>query len=567
LADDLSPSRLAAAQSSGATGHFNLDQLVVERGLAPADTLARARLVQEETGEPLDTVLTRLGMVSEQALASAIAEATGLRIATAADFPAEPMAADRLSPRFLRDVRAVPLRDTGALVEVAFVDPLSTDARHALAFALQRPIAPLVARSGDMESALDRLYPEAQMGPGDEGGGADEADVERLKDLSSDAPVVRAVNALIGRAVESQASDIHIEPSEDALKIRLRVDGALRDEEPLPAHLKAAFVSRIKVMAGLNIAERRLPQDGRMRIAVRGHEIDLRVATAPTIHGESVVMRILDRSNLPLDFESLGFDGDTLARFLKVLRLPHGIVLVTGPTGSGKTTTLYASLAAMNTADRKILTIEDPIEYRLAGVNQTQVSPQIGLTFAAALRSFLRQDPDVMMVGEIRDLETAQVAVQAALTGHTILSTLHTNGAAAAVTRLVDMGVEPFLITSTLNAVLAQRLVRRLCPHCREQFSPTPEAFEALGVSPAGLEKLWRPMGCERCGGSGFRGRVALLELLIVDAEIERLVLTRAEARDIQAAACLRTMLEDGLVKARAGLTTLEEVLRVTRET
>ena len=566
MADDLqATSPIPPAPASPSAQGFTLARLVLERGLAPAETVARARLVQSETGEPFDTVLTRLGMVSEQALARAIAEAVGLRIATAADFPAEPLAAERLSARFLRDARAVPLRETPTAVEVAFVDPLSSDARHALAFALQRPIVPLVARSGDIEVALDRLYPEALAGPG-EAGEADEADVERLKDLSSDAPVVRAVNALIGRAVESQASDIHIEPTEDFLKIRLRVDGALHDEDPLPAHLKAAFVSRIKVMAGLNIAERRLPQDGRLRLAVRGHEIDLRVATSPTIHGESVVLRILDRSNLPLDFESLGFDPDTLTRFLRVLRQPHGIVLVTGPTGSGKTTTLYASLAAMNTADRKILTIEDPIEYRLAGINQTQVSPQIGLTFAAALRSFLRQDPDVMMVGEIRDLETAQVAVQAALTGHTILSTLHTNGAAAAVTRLLDMGVEPFLITSTLNAVLAQRLVRRLCPHCRETFSPTPEMFEALGVSPAGLDRLWRPVGCPECGGAGFRGRIALLELLVSDAETERLILARAEARDIQAAAALRTMLEDGLVKARAGLTTLDEVLRVTRE-
>jgi general secretion pathway protein E len=334
----------------------------------------------------------------------------------------------------------------------------------------------------------------------------------------------------------------------------------------LPPHLKAAFVSRIKVMAGLNIAERRLPQDGRLRLAVRGHDIDLRVATAPTIHGESVVLRLLDRSNLALDFETLGFEGDSLARYLRVLRQPHGIVLVTGPTGSGKTTTLYASLSVMNTADRKILTIEDPIEYRLAGINQTQVNPAIGLTFATALRSFLRQDPDVMMVGEIRDLETAQVAVQAALTGHTILSTLHTNSAAAAVTRLLDMGVEPFLITSTLNAVLAQRLVRRLCPNCREPFVPAPETFEALGVSPVGLDRLWRPVGCAMCGHGGYRGRIALLELLVLDADIERLVLGRAEARDIQAAAGMRTMLEDGLVKAREGLTTLEEVLRVTRE-
>jgi len=378
--------------------------------------------------------------------------------------------------------------------------------------------------------------------------------------------VVRAVNMLIARAAEAQASDIHIEPTEDSLKIRLRIDGALRDEDPLPAHLRAPFVSRIKVMAGLNIAERRLPQDGRLRLAVRGHEIDLRVATSPTIHGESLVLRILDRSNLPLDFQSLGFDGDNLTRFLRVLRQPHGIVLVTGPTGSGKTTTLYASLAVMNTVERKILTIEDPIEYRLAGINQTQVNPQIGLTFATALRSFLRQDPDVMMVGEIRDLETAQVAVQAALTGHTILSTVHTNSAAATVTRLLDMGVEPFLITSTLNAVLAQRLVRRLCMSCRAPFTPTPQTYAAFGVEAARADRLWRPVGCEACGHSGYRGRIALLELLVLDEKIERLVLARAEEREIHAAAGMRTMLDDGMVKARAGLTTLEEVMRVTRE-
>ena len=545
--------------------NLSLRRLVLDRGLASPETLSRAELVQEETGEPLDAVLTRLGLVSEKALAEAIADVAGLRIACAADFPDEPLAAGRLSPRFLRDVRALPLKNGAEAMEVAFVDPLTSFPIQALSFALERPVIPLVARSGDMEAALDRLYPQERASVGALGE-VDEADLERLRDLSSDAPVVRAVNALIGRAAEAHASDIHIEPTEDSLKIRLRVDGALRDEFPLPAHLKAAFVSRIKVMAGLNIAERRLPQDGRLRLAVRGHDIDLRVATAPTIHGESVVLRILDRSNLPLDFESLGFDGDNLARYLRVLRQPHGIVLVTGPTGSGKTTTLYASLAAMNTADRKILTIEDPIEYRLAGINQTQVSPQIGLTFAAALRSFLRQDPDVMMVGEVRDLETAQVAVQAALTGHTILSTLHTNSAAAAVTRLLDMGVEPFLITSTLNAVLAQRLVRRLCADCREAFAPPPETFSALGVDPSGYDRLWRPIGCAMCGHSGYRGRIAVLELLVIDPEIERMVLARAEARDIQAAAGMRSMLEDGLVKAHAGLTTLDEVLRVTRE-
>ncbi|MHB8530297.1 MAG: GspE/PulE family protein [Caulobacteraceae bacterium] len=546
---------------------LRLSRLVLERGLAGAETVARAELIQGETGEPFDAVLTRLGLVSEKALAGAIAEATGFRIAGPADFPAEPIAAERLSARFLRQARCLPLEESAEEAQVAFVDPLEEESRRAVAFALQKSVVPWVAGSAEMEAALDRLFP-VHTGGSDESGEVDEADVERLRDLSSDAPVVRAVNGLIARAAEVRASDIHIEPADDALKVRFRIDGTLRDEEPLAIHLKQAIVSRIKVMAGLNIAERRLPQDGRLRLAVRGHDIDLRVATSPTIHGESVVLRLLDRSHLPLDFAALGFDEQTRERFARVLRQPHGIVLVTGPTGSGKTTTLYAALAALNSVERKILTIEDPIEYRLAGINQTQVAPAIGLSFAAALRSFLRQDPDVMMVGEIRDLETAQVAVQAALTGHMILSTLHTNGAAAAVTRLVDMGVEPFLITSTLNAVLAQRLVRRLCQACKEPFAPTREMLAALGLGErvGGFESLWRSAGCAACGNTGFSGRLAILELLLVDDEIERLILARAEGRDIQHAAQLTTMLQDGLVKAAAGLTTLEEVIRVTSE-
>jgi general secretion pathway protein E len=423
-----------------------------------------------------------------------------------------------------------------------------------------------------VEAALDRLYGAPNV-PHEEDPGADDndADVERLKDLASDAPVVRAVNSLIARASEAQASDIHIEPTESAIKVRFRIDGALRDEETLPAHLKSALVSRIKVMSGLNIAERRLPQDGRLRLAVRGQEIDFRVATSPTIHGEAVVLRILDRSNLALEFEKLGFDEELLVRYRRVLAQPHGILLVTGPTGSGKTTTLYASLATLNTAERKILTIEDPIEYRLAGINQTQVKPQIGLDFAAALRSFLRQDPDVMMVGEIRDLETAQVAIQSALTGHMILSTLHTNTAAGSVTRLLDMGVEPFLITSTLNAVLAQRLVRRLCPQCRTTTVLAREAIESLGLDAAAMGgmQFYKPHGCSACGNTGFRGRIALFELLEMDDEISRLILVRAEAREVHRAAVaagMRTMLADGIAKAQAGLTTVEEILRVTRE-
>ncbi|PWR24816.1 type II secretion system protein GspE [Zavarzinia aquatilis] len=546
--------------------------MLLDRGLLAPETLARARLVQAETREPLDAVLTRLGMMSEDSLAQALAGALDLPVATPAVFPQSLPAAGRVAPRFLRRVRALPLAEGEAGMAVAFVDPLDTYARAALAFALRCPVLPQVARASDVEQALDRLLGAAT---GDAASGADEAaddaDIERMRDLASDAPVVRVVNALIMRAVEARASDIHLEPGEDGLKLRLRIDGALVDRETLPAAMKNSIVSRIKVMANLDIAERRLPQDGRLRLAVRGQDIDFRVATSPVIHGESVVLRILDRSHLSLDFDALGFGEAMKAQWLKILRRPHGIVLVTGPTGSGKTTTLYASLSALNTQDRKILTIEDPIEYRLQGISQTQVRHKIGLGFAESLRSFLRQDPDVMMVGEIRDLETVQVAIQAALTGHTILSTLHTNDAPSAVTRLLDMGAEPYLIASTLNAVLAQRLVRRLCPHCREPYRPTPEALAALGPGavPAGDIHFHREVGCAACGGSGFRGRLAILELLPMSEAISRLVLGRAEARDIARIAIgegMRPMLADGIDKVVAGLTTIDEVLRVTRE-
>ena len=544
-----------------------LEAVIVASGLVAPAALARARRVEAETGERLVSVLTRLGFVSEQALAHAIAEATGLPLAQPGDYPQTPVDEGRVSPRFLRDAKAVPLGVCGASVDVAFVDPFDNFTARALAMALGAPVHPVVGRAGDIELALDRLY-GALADAAAELDIADEADLDRLKDLASDAPAIRAVNRLISTAVELRASDIHLEPTESALHVRFRVDGVMQERDPLPASMRGAAVSRIKVMAELNIAERRLPQDGRLKLAVRGHDIDLRVATSPTIYGEGVVLRLLDRSHLTLDFEALGFDPPLLARLRLVLAQPNGIVLVTGPTGSGKTTTLYAALSEINAPERKLLTIEDPIEYRLAGVNQTQVAPSIGLNFAAALRSFLRQDPDVMMVGEIRDVETAQVAVQAALTGHMILSTLHTNSAASALTRLLDMGVEPFLITSTLNAVLGQRLVRRLCPTCCEPYS-TAGLELGLGAAGQGVHTLYRAHGCEACGGSGFRGRIAILELLVVNEAITRLVMARSEAAGVEAAAIrdgMRSMLADGVAKAAAGLTTIEEVLRVTRE-
>ena len=434
------------------------------------------------------------------------------------------------------------------------------------AFVFARQVDVRLARASDIDVAIDRLYGSVAASDGiDEF--ADDDDIERLKDLVSDAPVIRAVNRLIAAASDARASDIHIEPTEDRLAIRFRIDGVLQDREPLPSAMRGPFVSRIKVMAGLNIAERRLPQDGRLKIAVRGHDIDLRIATTPAIHGESVVMRILDRSKLALDFVSLGFDPELTQQLRNAVNRPYGIVLVTGPTGSGKTTTLYAALAELNTSSRKLLTVEDPIEYRLPGVIQTQVNPQIGFTFGSALRSFLRLDPDVMMVGEIRDTETAQIAVQAALTGHMILSTLHTNSAAGAVTRLIDMEVEPFLLSSVLSGILAQRLVRKLCPSCREPYSASPELLVELGLSSDETVTFYRAKGCASCEGSGYSGRTTLLEFLTINDRISKLILKRADTREIADAALaakMRTLRSDGLAKARSGIIEIEEAVRVT---
>ena len=398
----------------------------------------------------------------------------------------------------------------------------------------------------------------------DVGEAAETGDIDRLRDLDQRrAGDPYAVNRLITEAVDAQASDIHMEPNEDSLTVRYRIDGLLRHVALLPLAVRGSVVARVKVMAGLDLAEKRLPQDGRLRLAVRGHEIDLRVATAPAIHGESVVMRILDRSNLKLEFGALGLDAGLAATFREAIHRPHGIVLVTGPTGSGKTTTLYAALSELNQIERKLLTAEDPIEYRLPGIVQTQVQPSIGFTFATALRSFLRQDPDAIMVGEIRDVETAQIAVQAALTGHMILSTLHTNTAAGAMTRLIDMEVEPFLLSSVLTGIMAQRLVRRLCLVCREPYTPAAALLQRLGIT---AETLYRPVGCTACHGTGYSGRIALFEFLPVTDPIARLILRRADAREIEDAARAdghRSLVDEGYAKAALGLTSVEEVMRV----
>jgi general secretion pathway protein E len=435
-------------------------------------------------------------------------------------------------------------------------------------------VAPRLGIPSEIEYALEQLF-EARPGA-NSGGDADIVaaqyldDVEQLKELAGEAPVIKLVNQLIHKAAECGASDIHIEPFEGQLKVRYRVDGMLREVDAPPMQSAAAVISRVKIMANLNIAERRLAQDGRFKQRVRGVEYDLRVSTVPTMYGESVVMRLLQRDAVAMDFESLGFNEAQLKTMHDVLATPHGILLVTGPTGSGKSTTLYAALTHLNQPERMIITVEDPVEYNIRGINQMQVKPQIGLTFANALRSIVRQDPDVIMIGEMRDTETAQIAVQSALTGHLVLSTLHTNDAAGSVMRLLDMGVQDYLLTSAVTAIQAQRLVRTLCSECREAYTPIDEVVERWGLdrfAEDGDITLYRPVGCEHCGSTGYSGRLAILEILMMSREIRELVLKRCDVGDIArlaAAQGMVTMRDDGLQKAVAGLTTIEEVLRVT---
>lgn len=567
------------ADEQEVSGRADIETVLTGRGLLSGPALERVRRLEAESGERIDLIAAKLGLVSDRDLAEAYASVLGAPLLSRDDFPAQPVAADRLQPAFLKRARIVPLAETEGAIVVGMADPLDDAAANAVEFATGKAVDRRAALPSDLDAVHERLYAEGRSSidrmydaAGERDDGDREADLERLHDLASEAPVIRLVNTMITRAVEMLASDIHLESTENELRTRYRVDGVLREVESPPGRLRNAIISRVKIMAKLNIAERRLPQDGRIRLAVRGKEIDFRVSTTPAIHGESVVLRILDRGSLALDFAVLGFDDGQLPKFLESLMRPHGILLVTGPTGSGKTTTLYAALTRLNSPDVKILTIEDPVEYMLAGVNQVQVNHEIGLTFAAALQSFLRQDPDIMMVGEIRNLETAQIAVQAALTGHLVLSTVHTNDAASAMTRLLDMGIENYLLNSTVNAVLAQRLVRRLCEECREAYDVSPELAAGLDLAAVGVDgpaRLYRAKGCPTCNGGGYRGRTMILELMVLNDEIRSMVLRQAEARQIQAEAIrggMQTMYVHGLRKALAGITTIEEVLRVTRE-
>ena len=553
------------------------DYLVARGRLKEAD-LVRARRLLEENGEGnLVPLLTRLGLVSEREMADALSEVLGLPLLSAKDCPESPPPNVQMSVRFLKQYHVVPIGESDSAVSLLVADPADIYPLQAVELAIGKPVEVKVGFRSEIDDLIERYYGTGRSAMGaivenltDENARSED-DIEHLRDLASEAPVIRLVNLVIQRAVEQRASDIHIEPFESRLKVRYRIDGVLLEAESPPAASTAAVISRVKIMAKLNIAERRLPQDGRIPLRVQGKELDLRVSTVPTSFGESVVMRILDRESVVFDFHKLGFTDEFLPQFTKVLELPHGILLVTGPTGSGKTTTLYTALSKLNTPNVKIITVEDPVEYQIEGINQIQAKPQIGLDFAHALRSIVRQDPDIIMIGEMRDLETAKIAIQSALTGHLVLSTLHTNNAAGGITRMLDMGVEDYLLTSTVNGILAQRLVRRLDAEHAQRYEAMPEVVEEFGLrrfQPEGKVELYKPMP-SALTATGYHGRTTIMEFLVMSDPIRRLVMQHGDMGKIEEQAKaegMRTMYEDGLVKSMQGTTTIEEVLRVTQE-
>ena len=542
-----------------------LGEILLERGKIEPEDLTRALELQQERGDKLGKILVDMGLIAQRDVLAALSDQLGIPLVTVEGPPPNAPELEGVSHRFLRQCRAFPLALTDSTLTVAMADPLDFETAAAMRAFSGFTIETALASEQEILDAIDKHYGEADRLSATTEGLDEEAtaDLEHLRDMASEAPVIRLVNAMIADALEKRASDIHIEPFEKEFRIRFRVDGVLFNQETPPRELKAAIISRLKLMAKLNIAERRLPQDGRIKIKLLGREVDLRVSTLPTLYGESVVMRLLDRSAGDFyDLRRLGFDDHMLARMEYFTSLPHGIFLVTGPTGSGKSTTLYSALKRINLPDKKIITIEDPVEYQMDGINQIHVNPQIGLTFAAGLRHIVRQDPDVIMVGEIRDRETADIAIRSALTGHLVFSTLHTNDAPSAITRLTDMGVENYLITSSVVAVLAQRLVRVICEHCK-----TPAG---TALSPEGeTVRSFRGAGCVECGGRGYSTRVGIFEMMELTDDIRKLIMTGADASVLTAAARrngMRNLREDGWRKVRDGISTVDEVMRVTQE-
>jgi type IV pilus assembly protein PilB len=559
-----------------------LDEINNERRLIPADQFAAIKEEHDRTGKPLSQIIIDFGLLAEDQLLQAVADHLNMEYINLEAIEIPPTALDAMPASVARMYGAVPVNLTGNTMMIAIMDPYNPHLVEELSFVLGKDVQLLVAPSKQIEAVIATHYSEeggslrqvlmdmeTELAKDESLGALEKGGVAALEAAANQAPIVRFVNVILFQAIQDRASDIHFEPFEEEFKIRYRVDGALYEMAPPPKHLALPVISRIKVMSNLNIAERRVPQDGRIQLSVAGRQVDLRVSTLPTQHGESVVLRVLDRTVVNLELESLGIPKAIFEKLLELIRIPNGIVIVTGPTGSGKTTTLYSCLKRINTVDLKLLTAEDPVEYDIEGIMQVPINDAVGLDFARALRSFLRQDPDVILVGEMRDIETAQIAIQASLTGHLVFTTLHTNDAPGAVTRMIDMGVEPFLITSTLQAILAQRLVRTICKKCKIAYEPTEAVLHQLGLTPSevGTQPFHYGKGCPDCNQTGYRGRKGLFELMIISEPIRELINQRAPSGVMRARALelgMRTLREDGIRNILDGHTTVEEVLKYT---
>jgi type IV pilus assembly protein PilB len=548
-----------------------LGDILLEGGLVTREQLGEAVAEQQRVGRSLGRVLVDLGMVTEAQLVASLAQQIGLPFVDLSEFQVDPSAAALVPDVVARRHNALPIGyDEGRLI-VAMADPANVFAMDDIRSLTGLECKPVVATKADVLNAINRMHraegdlDELTMALDHE----EEDDLSSVKEIVEDAPIVKFVNLLITQAIQDRASDIHIEPTERDLRVRFRIDGVLHEIMKSPKTIQAGVISRLKIMSDINIAERRIPQDGRLSVQAQGKKIDLRVATLPTVWGEKIVMRILDNSTAMMRLTDLGFSDNNYTRFEHSFVKPYGMILVTGPTGSGKSTTLYATLNIVSTPEKNVITVEDPVEYRIPGINQVQVNNKAGLTFAAALRSILRSDPDVVLIGEIRDHETAQIAIEAALTGHLVLSTLHTNDSPSAISRLIEMGIEPFLVGSALDGVLAQRLARRLCSKCKEPYTPSPEALDKARFpwnDGEPIPTLYRAVGCSACSKTGYKGRLALHEVMSVSEEIERLAVERASAEAIGRVAReqgMTTLRADGMDKVLLGVTTLEEILRV----
>ena len=556
----------------------SLGESLVGEGIITESQLKQAQAEEGRTGKRLRTVLVKLGFMAEEDLVTFLSEKLSLPRIELSNYLIDPKIVELVPESLARKYELIPVLKIGDRLTCAMVDPWNVFALDEIRAKTNLIIEPAVSTQAEINKALSEYYGAKgsmqdliksmegeTLGIKEDG----EIDVKKMQGIVEEPIVIKIVNLIIMAAIKDEASDIHIEPEEAILKIRIRVDGILHEISSPPKHLQSAIISRIKIMANLDIAERRMPQDGRFSIKVEGKDVDVRVSCMPTIYGENVVLRLLNVASALLPLKDLGFAAQVLEKYEKLIIRPHGIILVTGPTGSGKTTTLYGSLNKINTVDKNIITIEDPVEYKLSGIRQIQVNSKVDLTFANGLRSILRQDPDVVMVGEIRDPETAEIAIQAALTGHLVLSTLHTNDAPTALTRLIDMKVEPFLASSSIIGILAQRLVRKICPGCKEKYTPTKEALKDIGLHAGEELDFCKGKGCAKCLNTGYKGRIGIYELLIPDDKIRNAIISKAPSEDIKKLAVssgMITLMDDGIGKVRQGLTTVEEILRVTRE-